>query len=672
MRTLLNPLVGLLARLALALVAVPAAALAQAKPPDLATATIEELMNIKITSVARKEQRADETPAAVFVITQDDIRRSGAQTLPELFRLVPGMQVAQINASTWAVGIRGSNSQFSNKLLVLIDGRSVYKRNFSGVSWDAADMVFDDIDHIEVIRGPGGAVWGANAVNGVINIVTKGAADTQGALIHVEGGTVDPLQATARYGGAFGHAAYRVNAEWNDRGDTRLASGAAAGDGWQSVTTGGRVDWTRGRAAWTVDGSFRAGNEHPLYNFLEGPTPGSPPVTDNPASFREGNVLGRWTRRGAGGAELQVQSVVAISRRFSSIPHDVSDNENAFDTQVQYQTRLGARHDLVAGGGYRFIDSSTTSRSFAIFLTPPDHRNSIVNVFAQDEIALASRVRLTLGSKVERDTVSGWSLEPTARVMWQPAPRHDVWFAASRALRTPSNTDLALHLNIAAVPGPGATVVIGVLGNPDYQAEEFQDAEAGYRLQLASKLSVDVTAFRGHYSGLPTFEPLAPVFVTTPGAPYVFIASRLENLQKADTAGLEVAARFAPAPAWRLDGSYSNFHLTPHPDPSSRDAAAQTYDGNAPAHQWHLHSSVRLGPRTDVDAARFRVGALRALGVPAYTRADARVEVRLTKGLWAVAVARNLLDSPHAEFVGGSVMSTEVRRGAGLQLGWRF
>jgi iron complex outermembrane recepter protein len=671
MRTPLKPLARLPALLALGLVAVPAAALAQAKPTDLATATIEELMNIRITSAARKEQRAVETPAAVFVITQDDIRRSGFRTLPEVFRLVPGVQVAQINSSNWAVSIRGSNSHFSNKLLVLIDGRSVYKRNFSGVFWDAADMVLDDIDHIEVIRGPGGAVWGANAVNGVINIVTKAAADTQGALVRVSVGTLDPIQATARYGGAFGDAAYRVNAQWSDRGDTRLANGAAARDSWQSLTAGGRVDWTRGTNEWTVDGSFRAGNGRPLWRFLEGPTPGSAMVTDNPASFREGNVLGRWTRRGASGSELQLQSFVAISRRFNSVPDDVTDNENAFDMQLLYHRRLGARHDLVAGGGYRFIDS-TTSGSFAIALTPPDHRNAIASVFAQDEVTLTDRVRLTLGMKVERDTVSGLSVAPTARVMWQPGPRHHVWFAASRAVRTPSNTDLALRLNVGVIPGPGAPIVIGVLGNPEYQAEEFQDAEAGYRLQLASRLSVDVTAFRGHYSGLPTFEPLAPVFERTPAPPHLFIASRFENLQNADTAGLEIAARFAPAPAWRLDGSYSNFHLTPHPDPSSRDAAARTYDGNAPAHQWQLHSFVRLGPRTDVDVALFRVGALRALGVPAYTRADARVEVRLTTHLWAVAAARNLLDSAHAEFAGESVTSTEVRRSAGLQLGWRF
>jgi iron complex outermembrane receptor protein len=656
----------------LGLLAVPPPGYAQTKPRDLANATIEELMNITITSASRKEQPVDETPAAVFVLTQEDIRRSGLRTLPELFRLVPGVQVARINSSNWAVTIRGFNNQFANKLLVLIDGRSVYMQNFSGVYWDGEDMALDDIDRIEVIRGPGGAVWGANAVNGVINIVTKTAGDTQGAFVRLGSGTLDPLRATARYGGLLGSAAYRVYAQWTDHGETRLKSGMAARDSWQSLTTGARVDWTRGTDEWTVDASVRAGDGHPLFHFIGSATPGVAPLTDKPGSFRNGHVIGRWTRRADNGSTLQVQSVVAISRHAQNVTDDVTDNENSFDTQLQYQTRVGARHDLVTGGGYRFIDSTTTSQSFAIWLTPPDKRGTIVNLFAQDEITLTDRLRLTLGSKLERDTVSGWGVQPTARAMWQPAPDHHLWFAASRALRTPSNTDLALRVNVAVVPGAGAPLVIGFMGNPNYQVEEFQDVEAGYRLQVADALSIDVTGFRGHFTQLPTYEPLAPVFEGTPGAPHLFLGSRLENLQRADTAGVEVSARFAPVPAWRLDASYSSFHLSPHPDPSSRDPTAATFDGNAPSHQWQLHSSVRLGLRTEVDMGVFHTGALRALGVPAYTRADARVEIRLTDELSVVGAARNLLDPSHPEFSTGTVVSTQIPRSADVQLVWRF
>jgi iron complex outermembrane recepter protein len=660
---------GRSAVLALALSGVAAGAGAQVVPtsPDLRRATLEDLMKIPITSASRKEQNADEVPAAVFVLTQDDIRRSGMRTLPELFRLVPGVQVAQINASDWAVSIRGFNDQFANKLLVLIDGRSIYKRNTSGVFWDAEDLLLDDIDRIEVVRGPGGAVWGANAVNGVINIVTKSAHDTQGALVRVGSGTADRLQTTARYGGSFGNAAYRVYSQWSDHGETRLADGTGAADKGNDLTTGLRVDWSRGADAWMVDGTVRTGDAHPLWRFVADPTPGVAPETDRPAWHRNGNVLGRWTHRTDDGSALQVQSVVAISRRSDN----VTENENTFDTDLQYHTRVSARQDVVVGGAYRFVDN-TTSESFSFALTPAASRTTVVSVFGQDEIAVTPRVHLTLGSKVEHDSYAAWGAEPTVRLMWQPARRHRVWFSASRALRIPSNTDLASRVNVAVIPGPRGPVVIGILGNPRYKAEAFQDVEAGYRLELGSKASVDATAFRGRYTGLPTHEPLAPEFEATPGPPHVFIASRLENGLRADTAGLEIAARLAPIPAWQMNASYSTFHLTPHPDAASVDPDAAAFDGNAPAHQWQFGSNVWVGGRTEVNATLSHAGSLGGLGVPAYTRADARVEVRLTRQLSAIAAGRNLLDPAHVEFVAAAMVSTFVPRSADVQLVWKF
>jgi iron complex outermembrane receptor protein len=296
----------------------------------------------------------------------------------------------------------------------------------------------------------------------------------------------------------------------------------------------------------------------------------------------------------------------------------------------------------------------------------------VTNVFAQDEIALGAQVRVTFGAKLERDTFAGWGLQPTTRIMWDPSPRHHVWAAASRALRTPSRLNLAARVNVAAVPARPVPILIGIIGNPAYQTEELLDTEAGYRLVLGSKASFDAATFRGHYTGLTTNEPQAPVFETTPGPPHLFIATRYENLLQADTIGVEIATHVTPAPNWRVDASYSGFRLTPHPDATSRDKAAVTFDGNAPAHQWQLHSSVWLGPRTEVDAGLFRTGALRSLGVPAYTRADARVEVRLTGRLSAVAAARNLFDPAHAEFVALAVGSTQVPRSADIQLVWRL
>jgi iron complex outermembrane receptor protein len=655
--------------LVLTLSGVPTAAIAQVAtpPPDLGRATLEDLMQIQITSASRKEQRADEAPAAVFVITQADIRRSGIRTLPELLRLAPGVQVAQLTSSNWAVSIRGLNDQFSNKLLVLVDGRSIYQRTFSGVFWDAADMVLDDIDRIEVVRGPGGAVWGANAVNGVINIVTKSAKDTQGALVRVGGGTFDGTGVTARYGGSFGNATYRVYSQWGGRRDSTLANLAPAHDAWSVMTNGLRVDWSRGNDEFTVDGSVRNGDGHTTWNLSGNSLPNLEPRTDVASSFKMGNVLARWTHRADNGSSLQVQSSVGIMRR----PDFVESDEDSFDADVQYHTKMGGRQDVVAGGGYRIV-ASTVGQNFSVSFTPPTLNMVVANLFVQDEIALTERVHLTLGSKLEHDTFSGWGMQPTARVMWAPAKRHHIWAAASRALRTPTMSDRAVRFNAVVVPTESLPMVIGVLSNPDYQAEEFQDAEVGYRLELGSTLSVDVTTFRGHYNGLPTNEPLAPVFETTPGPPHLFIASRLENRLQADTAGLEVSTRFAPVPAWLLDASYSSFHFTPHADATSQDPKAAVFDGNAPAHQWQLGSSVWLGSRTAVNGTLFHVGPLPGLAIPAYTRADARVEVGLTRKLSVIATARNLFEATHAEYTGLTIVATQVPRSADIQLVWRF
>jgi iron complex outermembrane receptor protein len=660
---------GRLVAVMLALSGVATAAAAQVVPlrPDLARATIEDLMNIEITSASRKEQRADDTPAAVYVITQDDIRRSGIRTVPELFRLAPGVQVAQVTSSNWAVSIRGFNDQYTNKLLVLIDGRSIYQRTFSGVFWDAADLVLDDIDRIEVVRGPGGAVWGANAVNGVINIVTKAANETQGALVRVGGGTFDGTGVTARYGGSFGSAKYRVYSQWSGRRDTTLANLAPANDAWNAVTNGLRIDWARGADEWTLDGNFKTGNGQTTWTLPGSALPDVAPRNDVASSFRTSSVLGRWTHRGDNGSSLQVQSSVADVSRDDFVDSD----EVGVDADVQYHLKAGTRQDIVAGGGYRFVNSRT-GRNFAVSFDPAAVNLVVANLFVQDEVALTARVHLALGSKVEHDTFSGWGLQPTARLMWTPAQRHHVWIAASRALRTPTLSDRVLRVNVVVVPDPRLPIVVGILGNSAYRAEAFQDAEAGYRIELGSTLSVDMTTFRGHYAGLPTREPMAPVFETTPGPPHLFAASRLENRLQADTAGLEIAARLAPAPAWQLDASYSSFHLTPHADATSQDPMAAAYDGNAPAHQWRLGSSVWLGGRTEVNATLFHVGTLAALAVPAYTRADARVEVRLTTHLSAIAAGRNLLDPAHVEYTAFTIAATQVPRSADVQLVWKF
>jgi iron complex outermembrane receptor protein len=634
-------------------------------PPDLSRVTLEDLMKMQITSASRKEQPIEEVPAAVFVLTQDDIRRSGMRTIPELLRLVPGVQVGRINSSNWAVSIRGFNDQFSNKLLVLVDGRSIYQGVFSGVFWDAEDLVLDDVERVEVIRGPGAAVWGANAVNGVINIVTKSALETKGTLVRVGAGSFDRAQVTARYGGAFASGAYRVYSQWTARGDTRM-TGASPDDNWTIFTSGGRADWARGADEWTVDGSVKAGQGNTIWKLPLTAVPDFAPRVSAASSFTLGHVLGRWTHRTGAGSSIQVQTSAAILDRQDFIPL----KETALDAQGQYHAKLGARHDVVAGGGARLVKSSTGG-NFAVSFDPSNMHTLVSNLFVQDEVTLQPGLRLTLGTKLEHEPRAGWGLQPTARLMWSPAPRHHLWMGASRALRTPSPTDTSVRVNAIVLPGE-LPMVIGIVGNPDYKAEAFHDIEGGYRVQIGQVASVDVTTFRGHYTGLPTNDPLTPVFEATPGPPHIFVGARLDNHLQADTAGVELAARLTPAPGWRIDGSYSTFRLTPHLDAGSQDAGAGAYDGNAPARQWLVHSSVDVGRRIQLDGTVFHAGPLTGIAVPAYTRADLRIEVLLSGHLSLSAVGKNLFAAAHAEYESAQVVATRIPRSANLQLVWKF
>jgi iron complex outermembrane recepter protein len=418
-------------------------------PNDLSLLTLEELLNIRITSASRKEQTVKDTPAAVFVLTQEDIRRSGMTTLPELFRLVPGMTVSHINSNNWAISVRGLGSLFTNKLLVLIDGRSIYNRTFSGVYWSSQNLMLDDIDRIEIIRGPGGSMWGANAVNGVINIITKAAGDTHGALVRVGTGTQDPGQAAIRYGGSFGATSYRVYSQWSDHGGSVTDRSTTADDSWHAVTAGFRVDRTKGADAITAEGSFTSLLARPMWFTFSSPAPG-PASTEGTARTHDGTLLGRWTHTRATGSALQVQSFV---------DHHYADNpaateiETVVDIDVQYHTHLGARHDVVFGGGYRYANLETIG-SFTYSLTPPINEGRVVNAFMQDDIALGRRVRVTLGSKMENDITSGWSVQPTARALWKVTPEtQQAWAAISRAVRTPSAQDLAVRIIVASFAG---------------------------------------------------------------------------------------------------------------------------------------------------------------------------------------------------------------------------
>jgi iron complex outermembrane receptor protein len=654
----------------LGLIALPSSGLAQSRVPDLSQMSIEDLLNIEITSAGRKEQRAADAAAAVFVITQEDIRRSGMTSIPDLLRLAPGVQVAQLNSNKWAVTVRGFNGLYANKLLVLVDGRSVYNRIFSGVLWDAEDLVLDDIDRIEVIRGPGAALWGANAVNGVINIVTKGTADTQGLLLRVGGGRADD-QGTIRYGGSLGPTRYRLYAQWTGRHQSLITPDARADDASHSVTTGFRADWTTRPGAFTLQGAFTAGKVRALWPNLDPQTAAREPRSLDPTETRDGHVLGRWTYTRAGGATFQVQSFVNAGGREEPVG---SYHRHSVDVDTQYHAALGAHQDLVAGAGYRF-SRDTFAGHTGFSLTPVENNWSRVTAFIQDEIDLfGSRLAVTLGSQVQHDSDSGTGVQPTARVMWKALPRQRLWAATSRALRSPSLYERGIRVDFPPVPSPsGPPLVVSFRGNPAARTETLVDAEAGYRLEIGSAASIDVTGFVGRYDHLRTLEQAAPVVRFVP-SPQTLVTAEFGNRLEATTRGLEVAGHWSPARAWRFDASYSAFHLTPRLAAGSLDPAAAQEDGSAPRRQWQVRSAFSPGTRATLNLAIFHVGPLEQSHVDAYARADVSAEWRFTRRLSAMAIGQNLFDAAHVESAGGGslLLTTQVPRSASVRLRWTF
>jgi iron complex outermembrane receptor protein len=651
---------------------------AQTRPVDLTEVTLEDLMNIQVTSASRKEERAEDVPAAVYVLTDDDIRRSGMTSVPDLLRLVPGVQVAQINSSKWAVSVRGFNSLYSNKVLVLVDGRSVYNLLFAGALWDTEDLMLEDIDRIEVIRGPGAAVWGANAVDGVINILTRSAADTKGLLVRAGGGTFDRSNVAVRYGGTAGsNGSYRSYAQLSDHGDSVLASGGAANDNWRSLTSGFRGDWSMGPDAYMFQGTVSAGQQRPLWVNLNPSTSGQLD-TSGVSDTQVGDVLGRWTHTRGNGATLQLQSFVDVAHRRESIG---DYHHHTLDLDAVYHTALGKRNDLVLGGGYRYI-SEAVDGGLGYSFNPNSLQENLINAFAQDDIWLVGhRVKLTLGSKFEHYADEGLGVQPTARIMWSVKPRQHLWAAVSRALRTPSLVDEGIHVDFpptipAATPGGppgGLPVAVSLFGNPAAQTERLISTETGYRLDIGTRATIDVTGFVGHYTDLQTTEPGAPSLIFIGGRPVIYVPTTFGNLLTADTRGAEVTGRLVLSGAWLVDGTFSAFHLTPHPDAASHDPLAKTSDGTAPTYQWRGHSALSLGPRAQADELVFYDGALSQAGIPAYTRADVRFEWKLTPRLSAIAEGQNLLSPSHAEFAGNSSqVATQVPRSGSFRLTWRY
>lgn len=602
-------------------------ALAQPAPSQrLADLSLEDLGQLEITSVSKRAERLADAPTSVFVITAADIRRSGATSLPEALRLAPNLQVVRVSAFEYTASARGFNSESANKLLVMIDGRSVYTPLFSGVFWDVQDTMLEDIERIEVISGPGSTLWGVNAVNGVINVITRHAADTSG---RVASASVGPLE--SRVSARFGHAgeglSWRVFGTRRDLQDTETEAGTRIDDAGHITHAGGQADFTRGndrlmlQAAW-----YQGGREQPL--------PGSIHIDGvdipfGPISVSGGHLLGRWDRALGGGGSLQLQAFVDRTER--TVVPTFADTQTTVDMQFQHSPAPVGAHRLVWGLAWRHGDNHVRSGDYVAFL-PARQRQDWASVFLQDELTLDDGLRLTLGARAGYNYYTGTEFMPTLRLAWKLAPDHLLWGAATRTVRAPSRLDRDTYV-------PGSPPFL-LRGGPGVESEVADVMELGYRGQPARGVSVSATAYHADYDRLRTQE-------VDPSFTYAYFANGMAGR----VSGLEAWGSWQAAPRWRLHFGANRLIQSLRLQPGSNAfGSVEAAEGDNPDWWWMLRSSHDIGEAIELEAALRQVAALPARDVPRYTALDLRIGWRPLPGLTLSLGGLNLLGNGHAEF----------------------
>ncbi|HKS54863.1 MAG TPA: TonB-dependent receptor [Steroidobacteraceae bacterium] len=601
--------------------------------------SLEDLANVEVTSVAKATQSIGEAPAAIYVITREEILRSGVTSIPEALRLAPNLQVTQVSASSYAISSRGFGDKRevqtqANKLLILIDGRSVYSPLFSGVFYDAQGIMMEDVDRIEVISGPGATLWGANAMNGVINIITRSSADTLGTVVRAGAGNQES-GASGRFGGEFGDGgAYRVYAKAVDRGSTELADGSSAHDHWNKTQAGFRADWERSADRWTAQGDVYDAEQNVL-------------GTSN-IGFSGANVLGRW-ERASDDSRLSVQAYFDHTQR-EAPPDGAPFKLDTYDVELQHSFAIGAAHHIVWGAGKRMHDYRVENIGALQFV--PAHRTlNLGNVFAQDAIALSDSVNLTIGLKLEDNPYSGWSALPDLRLAWSASDTALLWAAASRAIRSPTPFDA----DVAEIVGGSPFLV----GNPDFQTEKVTAFEVGYRGRPRDTISLSLSAFYNVYDDLRTIE-ITPV---------TFLPLMWGNRMKGETYGIEGWADVQVTPWWRLSPGLRTLHKDLEFKEGASGLLGVEQAGNDPRWRASLKSSMDLGDRLTLDAFLRYVDELPDPKNDAYIDLSLRIAWDLSSS-WQLSLSGfNLLDKTHTEYP--APIGMEIPRSFFLEARWR-
>ncbi|MFZ0704772.1 MAG: TonB-dependent receptor [Candidatus Korobacteraceae bacterium] len=613
--------------------------------------SLEQLGNIQVTSVNKAPEEVWKTPAAIYVITQEMIQRSGATNIPEALRLAPGVEVARINADTWSIGIRGFGTRLSRSVLVLIDGRSVYSPLLAGVYWEVQDMLIEDVDRIEVIRGPGGTIWGPNAVNGVINIITKSSKETQGGLVSGGGGNVQQGLGEARYGGAHGKDfTYRVWGKAFAWAPEYHADGHNY-DAWQGGDAGFRMDWTRNtRDNFTLEGTFynqSFGESVSITNY----EPPESYIQDGTASLSGGNILWRWERKQGENKSLLLDAYYARDNR-----HELNFGDLRDTYDVDYlQRRPFTRQELSWGASIDISHGFEPMVTQGLYFIPQSRTDQLYTGFIQDEIALKpNKVQLILGSKVLKTNYTGLLAEPTARLLYTPTATQSLWAAFTRAVRTPADVERDFYLSSYLGTAPnGLPFFARFNANPNFTSEDLNGYELGYRRMVKKTLYVDIASFFNQYSNLFSEELTGgPAIEDMPPPQHVIVTAQFGNSYKATTEGGEIVAEWQPTKFWRLNGSYSflEMHIKIANPNAINVGSPLTTQGSSPQHQVLVQSNLDLPKSVTADFQIRYVSSLPGLMIPSYTTGDVSLGWHVNKQVLLSATGQNLFQPWHYEY----------------------
>jgi len=629
-----------------------------AQQPDLTSLSIEDLLKVEVTSASKKAETLSKAPAAIYVITGDDIQRGGFSSVPDALRQVPGLYVVQQSAHVWLVSARGFSNTFNDRMLVLIDGRLVYSPTFGGVYWDVQDPPLEDIDRIEVIRGPGGTLWGANAVNGVINIITKEAGKTQGPEVVTSAGVDEGYAARARYGGTVGdNFAYRVYGTSNYWLPTVDEAGAANYDTWNISQGGTHFDWrVSGKDTVTFDGEGYSGHVRDVVPLFSPTAP--PAATPVDTVVKGGHLLVHWSHKHSERSSTEAEAFCDWTDRVAII---YTGYRTTCDAEVQHDYAFSARQTLTLGGGI-LTTSDVWPSTFTFSVLPVSLRDTTYSGFIQYDVVLVpDKFRVVAGSKFEHNDFTGFEYQPQIRAVWSPNLSNTLWASFSRAVRTPSDIEEGL-VDRASELGEAPPTFVTIEGNPALRSEILRAFELGYRYQWSKQFSVDATAYYNDYDRLTGYgAPGAPIVNSSPF--YVDLPSIVENVGGGQTHGLELSLQYRPVSRWTVSTAITELRGTSVPDAGYPAVAAN------PEHELNVQSRFDLTRYLNFDSAYYYYDAVHD-ALPVVNRVDVGFSTKNIRGFTYSVWGRNLQQDRHVEAIPATLLSGEIRRSIIFKITW--